>query len=188
MSRSEFEILESMCVQLDELDDGARGRVLRYLFDRYPAERTMTTVRNASPSSTPAHQENIETLELRGIAVATADGGLRMTIRDLKARTAKDAARRLIYVTILANETLSGSRQVSSRKTVVPALREYRLYDGNTRTLMSTDKGIIRSGDLLALDAHARAEAETFLQEMQDPSIIGSWRPGAQSRGNKRTS
>jgi len=179
---TEFHVLESVCTQLDELDAEPRERVIRYVMNRYsiganPVERQAGARQPGSVASSVT--------ELNGIALLKGDGSLRVTVRDLKGATAKDAARRLIYAVVLSNEMLTGSREVSSRKTLVPILREYRLYDGNTRALIASDKGVIRNGDLLSLDAHARTEAEAFLRDMQDPSIVGSWRPGAMKR--KRT-
>jgi hypothetical protein len=182
---SEFQVLASICSQIDALEQDERERVVRYLFHRYPIEKSVAD-HGQQHSPPPSMQESgVNSSEIRGVAVKSREGDLRMTIRDLKAKTAKDAARRLTYVTILANELLFGSRELSSRKVLVPVLREYRLYDGNTRRLIAEDKGIMRNGDSLTLDAHARAEAESFLHDIQDTSSKGTWQPGSQRRGNK---
>ena len=43
--------------------------------------------------------------------------------------------------------------------------------------LLASDKGIVRDGDILTLDAHARQDAERFLQEVLGPDTVGTWRP-----------
>src|SRR4051794_27233596 len=105
---TEFHVLESVCTQLDELDAEPRERVIRYVMNRYsismnPVER-QAGARQAGPVASAV-------TELNGIALLKSDGSLRMTVRDLKGATAKDAARRLIYAVVLLNEMLTGSRE-----------------------------------------------------------------------------
>lgn len=66
---------------------------------------------------------------------------------------------------------------MSSRKNLTPILKEWRLYDGNTRARLSKERGILRDGDNLSLDAHARRDAERFIEEISDPEIKGQWKP-----------
>jgi hypothetical protein len=114
--------------------------------------------------------------EIPGIARLTSNGDLKITIRDLKAKSGLDAAVRLAHVAIYAHEKLRGE-PLSSRRTLTPILKEWRLYDGNTRARLSKEKGIIRDGDALHLDAHSRRDAERLIQEILDDGVSGNWRP-----------
>lgn len=106
--------------------------------------------------------------ELPGIARVTPAGDFRLTVRDLKARSALDAAVRLAKVAIYAHELLTGE-PLSSRRGLTPILRAWGLYDGNTRTRLAKERGILRSGDSLSLDDQARHQAERLIAEMRSP-------------------
>ena len=62
--------------------------------------------------------------ELPGIARVTLAGDFRLTVRDLKARSALDAAVRLAKVAIYAHELLTGE-PLSSRRGLTPILRAW---------------------------------------------------------------
>jgi hypothetical protein len=109
-----------------------------------------------------------------GIARLSDSGDLHLTVRDLKARSGLDAAVRLAYVAIYAYQKLAG-RALSSPSGLTPLLKSWRLYDGNTRARLARDKGILRNGDDLSLDAHATRDAERFVQEILDDGIEGRW-------------
>jgi hypothetical protein len=170
---------------LSKLDDAeARERVISYVLARYLpktagvqpslAVRTGTAAPVLSVAPTPAGAS--VTNEIPGIARLTEGGELQVTIRDLKARSGLDAAVRLSYVAIYAHQKLA-SRPLSSPTGLTPLLKAWRLYDGNTRTRLAKDKGILRSGDDLSLDAHATRDAERFIQEILDEGVQGSWKP-----------
>lgn len=167
-------------------DDDARARVISYVLARYMpalADSRVVVGRSAltgSPSADATVRASIgvppSTNEIAGIARLTESGDLHLTIRDLKARSGLDAAVRLAHVAIYAQRQLTG-QPLSSAKGLTPILKIWRVYDGNTRTRLAKDKGIIRSGDDLSLDAHATRDAERFIQEILDPAIEGKWRP-----------
>ncbi|HVL88122.1 MAG TPA: hypothetical protein VM681_09000 [Candidatus Thermoplasmatota archaeon] len=117
--------------------------------------------------------------EIPGIAVVDGEGKLALTIRDPKASSASEAAKRIAYVTIRASQLLTGSETVSSKETVVPALREWRLLSGGIRQSLASDRGLHREGrDLLWLDKPAQSEADEFIKQILDPNVSGSWKPG----------
>ena len=68
-------------------------------------------------------------------------------------------------------------RGMSSRNELTPILKQWRVYDGNTRAKLGADKGILRDGDTLTLDAHARRLAEQFIDDVLNPEIEGKWKP-----------
>jgi hypothetical protein len=171
MSDQELSSLQQVVQLFDSLQPAARERIHRYLAERF----ALSSVAKLPEGHADSQQlTNSDQRELPGLAQLTEDGALKITIRDLKARSAIDAARRLVYVTIAAHERLAGSA-ASSRKTVTPILRDWRLYDGNARRMIATDKGIVRSGDLLSLDSHARRDAERFMAEMLEDGTKGTW-------------
>jgi hypothetical protein len=170
---------------LSSLADGeARQRVISYVLARYspslsssipvPATRVGTSSSGYSGSAAKASSNGIG--EIPGIAMLTEAGDLRITVRDLKARSGLDAAVRLAYVAIYAYQKLVG-QPLPSPSVLTPLLKTWRLYDGNTRARLAKDKGIFRSGDDLSLDAHATRDAERFIQEILDDGVEGSWRP-----------
>src|SRR5205823_2466461 len=83
------------------------------------------------------------------IVEQTEDGRFRVIARDLKARSRNDAALRLVHLVLYANEIIGGQQKTSSRKFVIPVLKDWRAYDGNTRVAIANSPGIKREGDLL---------------------------------------
>lgn len=170
-------------------DEDARRRVLSYALSRFPVSGIKLPPAGHGAGSQPersgendhddgsaAEQDQNQSPEIPGIAVLTNAGELRITARDLKAKSGLDAAVRLAHVAIYAHQKLTGN-SISSRSGLTPLLQEWRLYDGNTRARLKKEKGILRDGDLMKLDAHARRAAETFIDEILDPSTQGSWSP-----------
>ncbi|MEK6208968.1 MAG: hypothetical protein AABM64_01160 [Pseudomonadota bacterium] len=175
-------------------DSEARLRVLNYIWSRYrpqllagtaaftlsdsslPLPLSSSLSSGVSSSSTPLPLIAATARELNGIARITDNGELRITARDLKAKSGLDAALRLAHIAIYAHERLTG-QPLSSRKGLTPLLREWRLYTGNVRAKLARERGIIRSSDSLLLDAHARRDAERYIEEILSDEVAGQWRP-----------
>ena len=179
----------------------ARQRVLSYILARYgpqlPADnpalaRSRTDhsplsalALSAGPPfggssesrTSPLDQVTAAPKELPGIARISDSGDLKITVRDLKAKSGLDAAVRLAHVAIYAYDHLTGGQPFSSRKGLTPLLQQWRLYDGNARARLASHRGIMRSGDNLTLDAHARRDAERFIEEILSDEVPGQWRP-----------
>ena len=120
-----------------------------------------------------------ELADLSTIASVTPDGHYHLVIRDLKATNAKDAVKRLVYVLIRSYTKLTNSTSVSRKDIVNPELTKWRLADGNARNYIATDRGILKQGDQLCLDKHAQDEADQFIDDINNPQIIGSWKPSS---------
>lgn len=161
-------------------DDGARARVIAWLSAKYLG----------GPASRPSTGTVVETAygmderpnEIPGIAKLSQAGDVQLTVRDFKAKSANDAAVRLAHVVIAAAAKLTGESSVSSKNVIVPLLRKYRCYDGNTRSAIAGNKGLVRDGDLLSLDFHAEQYAEKVIAEIQDSTTEGKWKPGSSKR------
>lgn len=183
MADPELDALTAICKALNLLEDEkSKQRVMDYAYSRFGLQPASLGQKKTQGEGSRAEElgEKLDAkihTEIPGIARLTDKGDLKFTIRDLKARSTNDAARRLAYIVIHVNEKLTGQKTLSSPKTLVPILREWRAYDPNTRKKMKEDKGIIRDGELLSLDAHAQKEAESMIREIQDDSIEGSWKP-----------
>ena len=182
--------LESMRVvgeTLSSLDSEARRRVLGWAIDHFGISRGVRASRERAEQSSDHPPENgDEEQEIAGIARIN-NGRLEMTIRDLKAHSMVDAAIRLAHIVILANEKLTGTKTVSSRKILVPILKEWRAYDGNIRRALAGHKGIHRTGtDELSLDALSRQEAQRYFDQVLDDSVAGAWNP--QGRAIRKSS
>jgi hypothetical protein len=189
---TEVEAMRSIGEALDGLGTAeARNRVLSWAMARFRVQASENSAEVlpaevSPPAAAPS--------EIPGIARLNRSGGLEITIRDLKAKSTVDAAMRLAHIVLYANEKLKGNASVSSRGVLVPILRQWRAYDGNTRSQLAQHKGIRRDGDMLSLDAIARRDAETYMKEILDPSTRGTWntgakrprRPGAGTREGER--
>ena len=170
----EIEVMGEIDKSLKKLNDEEITRVLTWINQKFG--KSIKTLRQET--------EQIGN-ELPGIATVTDSGEFKVLIRDLKANSEKEAGLRLALLTIYSYTQLTGESTVSSRKIVTPALKEWRLYTGNVRQVISDHKGIIRDGDKLSLDVHAKKEAEGFLNDVKDEAIVGSWKPGKYSRSTK---
>jgi len=95
-----------------------------------------------------------------------SSGKFSISVRNWKAKARTEQARRLAYVAIRAREKLTGEETTSSRDFVTPLLKEHRLYDGNSRSVLANDKGIQRDGDELRLDVPGKAEADRIIAEI----------------------
>ncbi len=178
MPTAELEAMHKIDALLSVLETDVRGRVIRWAAEKYAALQPVAV--STRPRSAPALSQ-----ELPGVA-KLQDGRLRLTIRDVKARNTRDAAVRLAHIILLAHEQLTGKADVSSRAVLVPLLREWRAYDGNTRKALARCKGIVRNGDSVSLDIHARREAEGYVRDVLDAEKVGAWSPGARRRSLHR--
>lgn len=162
-------------------DPEVRKRVLRWANEKFGFQSEhIGPGAKVSRAVAPALEE-IDG-EIPGIARLDETGGFRLTVRDLKAKSANDAAIRLVHVALRAYERLAGQKGASSKNVLVPLLKGWRVYDGNTRASLARHKGIIRTGDELQLDFHAQAEADQFISEILDDEIEGEWKPGTRAK------
>ena len=186
MSNPEIDAITKIDAALSAIKDKeSKRRVLRWALDKFSAEDEITSpsVKKSGPDVT----DKLGSLqkgkgEIPGIARIQENGTFRLTVRDLKAKNTNDAAIRLAHIVIRAYGELTGETSVSSKKVLVPILREWRAYDGNTRVVIARHKGIIREGDSLSLDAHSNKDAFRFMSEVLDSSITGTWSPRSTSR------
>jgi len=181
MVDQEIDAMAKVSSALAAVDDPqARIRVLRWANEKFGF---------ASPSGTLAAKakgisdQNSETdKEISGVAVLNEKGEVRFTIRDLKAKSAREATMRLVYVSIQATQALTGKRSVSRKGVIVPLLKHWRIYDGNARRFLATDRGLLKNGNELELDGQAQKDAAQYIAEIQNSTLIGSWKPGNNPR------
>ncbi|MFY9317530.1 MAG: hypothetical protein WAO95_18480 [Burkholderiales bacterium] len=161
-------------------DPDARRNVLSYINARYlgkaPGATDSLPLFTTAVASAPVAVVETTQRELPGVARLTDTGELRITARDLKAKNALDAAVRLAHIAVYAHERLT-QKPLSSRKGLTPLLKEWRVYDGNTRARIAKERGIIRSGDSMSLDTHARRDAERYIDDILNEETTGIWRP-----------
>ena len=182
---NEIEALQAIDDALAAIDKEARGRVINWVCDKYAhtpvAQAPLAHVPAAGSQHASASKENSargdkRPSEIAGIAHLGNNSEFQLTVRDLKASSKNDAAVRLVHLVVRAYERMLGETP-SSRKVVTPALKYYRVYDGNTRAAIANEKGIVRSGDSLSLDAHGQADADHYITEALDPKVVGTWSP-----------
>lgn len=166
-------------------DKESTRRILRWAIDKFSTEdETIPPPSRKLGIDTPVKDSPVQKAknEIPGIAKLQENGTFRLTVRDLKAKSTNDAAIRLAHIVLHAYGELTGESSVSSKKILVPILREWRAYDGNTRVALARHKGIIRAGDSLSLDAHSKKDAAKFITEALDSAIEGTWSPRSTSR------
>jgi hypothetical protein len=128
---SEIDAITAISKALATLEDSdARRRVLSYVLARYlpelpltPIETTTKTAPTSLVPGTPLPVSPHTQHELAGVARLTENGELRLTARDLKAKSGLDAAVRLAHVAVYAHEKLTG-QSLSSAKGLTPLLKE----------------------------------------------------------------
>ena len=168
-------------------DEPTKQRILRWACEKFGG--SISTVKTPTAPLSPTMPRVLAQVpaaagnEIPGIAKIFADGSFKLTVRDPKAKSTADAAIRLALVAARAYQLLSGADTVSSKNIIVPTLRDWRAYDGNTRQDLADHKGIVRNGDNLSLDVHATQEADGYIKEIGDESIVGTWKPGQRGRG-----
>lgn len=140
-----------------------------------PVTRTGINALNQTPI-----QPLVDNSDFGGVCTYT-NNEFFLTIRDLKAKNAADATKRLIYVTIYSYNRLS-AETISRKKILNPILKKWRLDNGNTRKFISEDKGILKVGDTYSLDVHAEQEAMQFVADIKNPELTGTWSPSAVTR------
>lgn len=187
MVNPEIEALGKIEAIIETIDEAeARDRILSWMISKYSSSKDLMlpNINSQQRSGDVGGGLNSEVVgnEIPGIAQITGSGDFRLTVRDIKARSANDAAVRLAHVVIRAYQQLIGDDSVSSKKVLLPILRDWRAYDGNTRKALVAQKGILREGDQLSLDHHAKQDAERFIREILDDSIEGKWSPKPKAR------
>ncbi len=165
-------------------DEAARSRIATWVTAKYLMTSRPDSVRTSTDSASVDMEDRPG--EIPGIAKLSQAGDVQLTVRDFKAKSANDAAVRLVHVVIWAAAKLTGESSVSSKNVIVPLLRKYRCYDGNTRQAIASDKGLVRDGDLLSLDFHAEQYAERVVSEILDSGSEGKWKPGSTKRRTAR--
>jgi hypothetical protein len=188
--QAELAAMAKVSEALSALDDSeARRRVIAWATSAFGGQGFVPPRSAAATRTAPVpigHSGGEK--EIPGIARVTQDGELHLTVRDLKARSANDAAIRIAHLALLANERLNHSESLSSKNVLVPMLRRYRAYDGNTRSALAQHRGFARAGDQLSMDLHCKEEAEEFIRQILDPTVQGTWNPASKPTKKKRPS
>jgi hypothetical protein len=190
MSDQEIKAIAAINDALSTITDpDTRFRILKWANEKFGYQTKSLPDANLDPLSTERSQQiKITKNELPGIAKITANGEFHLTVRDVKASSAKDAAIRLTHIVIKAYSLLTDQQGVSSKKIVIPILRNWRVYDGNTRHALANHKGILRNGGELLLDVHAAKEADRYIKDVLDPKIEGTWQAGSKARAKSKSS
>lgn len=114
--------------------------------------------------------------DLTNIAELTNNGVYKFTLRDPKAKNAKDAGKRIVYLVIRTYILLTGESGVSRKEILNEVLNNWNLNNGNTRSFITNDKGILKNGDILSLDKVAEKEADKYILQINDKSYLGKWK------------
>jgi len=160
-------------------------RVLRWALDRFGMGGMPPAVgqkKGKLDNNVIIAEGEVDTKEIPGIAILSEDGQFRLTVRDLKAKNLKDAAIRLVHVAIRAYTKLTGKTTAPSKNVILPLLKDWRVYDGNTRVAISRHKGVLRKGDEMSLDFHSQNDADQFIEEILDENVKGAWSPAGKGR------
>lgn len=176
---SEIAAIQALDSVLADLDEEERSRVLQWAIAKYGKLAIAAKPTSASLHSSGQLASSHGGTEIPGIAALTPNGEFKFTARDVKAKNTNDAAIRIAHIAIWAYQQLTNEATMPSKKVLVPILRTWRAYTGNTRYILAKHKGILREGDNLSLDSHSLNEAQKYVQETLDNSIEGTWQPRA---------
>lgn len=121
-----------------------------------------------------------------GVAELDANGSVQIVVTDLKAKNAMDAAKRLIYITLLARREMLSEKK-TERGLINKVLKSYNLYDGNTRNIIPRDRALVSEGrKYVMLSGAATPIAWEFVRAVQDTTSAGSWRPTGSKKRRRR--
>lgn len=183
MNDIEIEVMGELVVSLMKLEakPEAQQRAIKWVCERFNfSTKAIETSKfnNASSNTRGVDFAQLPSDQFAGIAEISPDGDFVLTLRDLKAKSQLDAARRLIHIAIFTYSRLVKVPDMPSKE-LTKILKDWRVYDGNVRALISKSKGLIRTKDGgLALDAHSKNDAELFISEILNSEIKGLWAPG----------
>ena len=110
MADPELDALTAICKALNLLEDEkSKQRVMDYAYSRFGLQPVALVQKKAQGEGSGAEEsgEKLDAkihMELPGIARLTDKGDIKLTIRDLKAKSTNDAARRIAYIVIHVNE------------------------------------------------------------------------------------
>lgn len=185
----EIDSMKKVANALDTLEADARQRVLDWALAKYGLvdKRALQAPKKDGPLKV---EQKADGKELPGIGLINDSGEFQLTVRDPKASNTNDAAIRLALVTVYAYMELTGENGVSSKKVVKPTLEKWRAYTGNTRAILAKHRGLLREGDILSLDVHAKREAQAYINDVLDDAKTGTWqasKPKQARRASKKS-
>jgi hypothetical protein len=189
----ELKAMSEIVSALEKLNESpdAQKRVLAWLNNRFAfmgfGAGTSGVQGEASQNLGSHYKATGSSTELDGVALKTSDDDFKITLRDLKAKNKIDAASRLTHIAVFAYQNLMKQPAMPS-KVLVGVLEEWRLYDGNTRGMIASHKGIIRTKEGYTLDVHAKREAENFISEVLDSGVTGTWSPSSKTNKKNKSS
>ncbi len=110
----------------------------------------------------------------------TDDQALKLVEPRLKATSQKDFVLRLPCLYLYAHEILG--RPKVSRSELNAALKDATVYDSNAITQITRASEILTDESDLSLSVPGREKAKTFLRDVTNPDVVGSWEPGTKPR------
>jgi hypothetical protein len=113
-------------------------------------------------------------------------GNIRLVENRLKAKNKQDMARRVIILLLYAHE-LQGNSKVM-RSIITEELQKAKIYDGNTRTLISKEVDWMQEEGNLVLRNSGREIAKQYLDDIADSSIPDGWNPSKSGTGKSSKS
>ncbi|HEU4322404.1 MAG TPA: zinc ribbon domain-containing protein [Roseiflexaceae bacterium] len=101
---------------------------------------------------------------------------LRLDETRLKAKSKKDAVRRVTFLFLYAHD-LEGRHEVE-RKLLNNVLREAALLDNNAMSWIPKAPELLVNGGMVSIRITGKEEARNFLREINDPNISNDWQFG----------
>lgn len=179
--------LPEMAAVLGKFPEALQARAFEVLVTEFLGPSAQAKGSDAGGQGPKERERPLESNDKEIPGVAFLDGEtIRFTIRDPKADSAADAVQRLAYVAIRTAQLLTKQEKISSRRVLVPLLKDFRLYNGGGRARLAGDRGISRDGDLLWLDTPATQQADGYIRMIQNPETTGTWKPGTRRRAGKK--
>lgn len=180
----EVSAMSSIANALFNLDNEARSRVIEWATKKFgvSVSALKVTSKDQSHQGHITQSESVKDLDnsLADLIEYSEEDGFIFHFRDVKAKSALDAVNKLVHISVYAYEKLTGNKEIP-RAIITKVLEDWRVNDGNARNYISKHAGIKKKGNgssaVLFLDRPGKLEAESFLSDLSNSDIGGTWNP-----------
>lgn len=169
----EIEAMKSVAEALENLEEGERLRVFEWAKAKFGISNKNLT-KELSSSIAQSEEMTNQKIENEFSDVAEIDGSNFKIISDLKAKSMRDAAIRIAYLTCYLRRKMLGEEKTNVSE-IISQIKDHAAFDSNTsrhinlRDLMKDSEGYIK------LTRPAEKKAEEIINELRNASIKGTW-------------
>jgi hypothetical protein len=169
---SEIQAMTTISKALDNIKDkDTQQRILNWIADRFELKLKKQPLKTNSNEDTETNNHSADYSDIGEFS----NNILELHFRDVKANNANNAAIRLCHIVAYLNEKILGEKETSSKDSIVPMLKEWNIYNSNTRRAIAKHHGLKRRDNNIVLDPQAKKDAENYIKEIRDNDLAGKW-------------